>query len=121
MIQPRYVLRSTGNIIAYLLSTVPLCVLAACALMHLREDRTPGLAHTLFVVLALTIVIAGFSGLFYLETEAAYGSSLPRFCCSPGYEANRRTNTEGREFVMALFILILITSCSQEFLFMHYR
>ena len=118
----RYLLRSTGNIIAYLLSTVPLCVLAISALR--RDADEPSDSHLVRIVfwsLAVTIVIAGFSGLFYLETERIWIFFTPLLALAAGYEADRRSAREGLGLTFALLLLVLAISCTQEFLFMHYR
>src|SRR6185437_12229484 len=100
----RYLLRSSGNIIAYLLSTVPLCVLAASAL-RTGNGRSilERLARVVFWSLAITILIAGFSGLFYLETERIWIFLTPFVALAAGYEAARRGESEGRGLTIALW------------------
>jgi hypothetical protein len=117
----RYVLRSTGNLLAYLLSTVPLCVLATRALGKGDDISHDKLPRTLFIALAATLFIAAFSGLFYLETERIWIFLTPALALAAGFEAARQADRSGPRFVLAMVLLVLVISCSQEFLFMHYR
>ena len=122
----RYLLRSTGNVLAYLISVVPLSILAVAAVRHgaTRRDRghaQPPVARAMFVAVIATILIAGFSGLFYAETERIWIFLTPAVALAAGYELTRRASIEGRRLVYLVFLLVLLISCSQEFLFMHYR
>lgn len=120
----RWLLRSTGNVLAYLISTVPLCVLAIAAFARnarrLRDDA--GMARSLFVALVVTIVLAGFSGLFYVETERIWIFLTPALALAAGHELARRSvESDQRRMILWVVLLVLAISCSQEFLFMHYR
>jgi hypothetical protein len=115
----RYLQRSTGNIIAYLMSTVPLCVLAVLA--SIRRESMPAPARALVCAVVTTIVIAGFSGLFYVETERIWIFLTPFLALAAGIEAARREASSSRRVLGVLFLLVLLVSCSQEFLFLHYR
>jgi hypothetical protein len=120
----RYLLRSSGNIIAYLMSIIPLSILAGLAMTRgLRRDKNsePRLAMAMFVALGLTVLLAGFSGLFYAETERIWIFLTPAFALAAGYELARRRSAEGAEIVYLVFLLVLAISCSQEFFFQHYR
>jgi hypothetical protein len=117
----RYLLRSTGNILAYLLSTVPLCILGIAALNERGERAHHRIARATFVALLATILIAGFSGQFYLETERIWIFFTPLLALAAGYEAARRRENDGSNLIFALVLLVLLISCSQNFLFMHYR
>ncbi len=114
----RYLLRSSGNIIAYLMSTVPLCILALLAASR-RQTLSP-LARAVIHAVVATIVIAGFSGLFYAETERIWIFLTPLVALAAGVEAARR-EAFARGLIAVLFLLVLLVSCSQEFLFLHYR
>jgi len=114
----RYLLRSTGNILAYLISIVPLCIVAISAMWFARRERE---AHAVFLGVGATVLIAGLSGLFYVETERIWMFLTPAFALAAGWEVARRTETEGRRLVHVMFLLVLLIACSQEFLFQHYR
>jgi hypothetical protein len=114
-------LRSTGNVLAYLLSIVPLCILAIAAIRSSWHDLDRRVASALFLASALTVPIAGFSGLFYLETERIWIFLTPAFALAAGYEIARRSAMEGRPFIQAMVLLVLAVSCTQEFFLMHYR
>jgi hypothetical protein len=113
----RYLLRSTGNIIAYLMSIVPLCIVGAWAMWGRRLTA----ANALYTALGLTVLVAGFSGLFYVETERIWIFLTPFFALAAGDEIARRSQFEGSRITYLVFLLVLIISCSQEFLFQHYR
>jgi len=120
----RYLLRSTGNVLAYLMSVVPLSILAFAAVRHSgawRRDRERPVAAAMFVAVIATVFIAGFSGLFYAETERIWIFLTPAAALAAGHELVRRSRAEGERVVWAVFLLVLLVSCSQEFLFMHYR
>jgi 4-amino-4-deoxy-L-arabinose transferase-like glycosyltransferase len=117
----RFLLRSTGNVLAYLLSIVPLCILAIAAIRSSWHDLDRRVASALFLASALTVPIAGFSGLFYLETERIWIFLTPAFALAAGYEIARRSAREGRPFIQAMVLLVLAVSCTQEFFLMHYR
>jgi hypothetical protein len=114
----RYLLRSTGNVIAYLTSTVPLCLLAIAA--ALSRPQNP-LQRSAFIAILATILIAGFSGLFYLETERIWIFLTPALALTAGFEAARRTELENPYALRALLLLVLVITCTQEYWFMHYR
>jgi hypothetical protein len=114
----RYLLRSSGNVIAYLVSVVPLGILAAAGA---TRSATPRAAKSLFVALLVSIVIAGFSGLFYLETERIWIFLTPFVALAAGYELARRSESEGRHVIHITLLLVLLISCTQEWFFTHYR
>ncbi len=113
----RYLLRSTGNILAYVFSTIPLCILAASAI---RRSMPPA-ARALVVAVAVTILAAGFSGLFYVETERIWIFLTPALAIGAAFEVHRRGDGGEPEVPAFVVILTLLISCAQEFLFMHYR
>jgi hypothetical protein len=114
----RYLLRSTGNVIAYLTSAVPLCILAFAAVASKQATRWQ---RSLFIAVVATIFIAGFSGLFYLETERIWVFMTPALALAAGYEAARRAQSESPRFVSTLLLLVFLISCTQEFFFQHWR
>src|SRR5207253_985119 len=104
----RYLLRSTGNIIAYLMSIVPLSVLTIGA----SRSAKPQAATALFVALMATVLIAGFSGLFYLETERIWILLTPAFALAAGHEIARRSDAgEGARVIHFALLLVLLISC----------
>jgi hypothetical protein len=159
----RWWLRSTGNIIAYLISIVPLSILAVAAvwrswsanaegadlpangarvpvaaqsaapvdyaapatprapLAMTPEKHAIALTRSIFTATVLTVLIAGFSGLFYVETERIWIFLTPAFALAAGYELRRRAEHEGRALIYAVLFLVIAISCTQEFFFQHYR
>jgi hypothetical protein len=116
----RYLLRSTGNILAYALGAVPLSILALTATRG-AESQADARARPLILATPLTILIAGFSGLFYLETERIWIFLTPPLALAAGVELSRRARCEGAHVVLAVFLLVLVLSCAQEFFLTHYR
>ena len=119
----RYLLRSTGNVLAYLISTAPLAILAISAAWFAWRSRSREieLSSALFIAAPLTVLIAGFSGLFYVETERIWMFLTPFLALAAGAELSRRSQWEGGAIVHAMFLLVLVISCAQEIFFMHYR
>jgi hypothetical protein len=121
----RWWLRSTGNVIAYLMSIVPLCILAvsAAAFSAFAKPQASGARFTRSFVIAtvLTVLVAGFSGLFYVETERIWIFLTPAFALAAGYELRRRAADEGRGLIYIVIFLVIAISCTQEFFFQHYR
>jgi hypothetical protein len=113
----RWMLRSTGNLIAYLVSIIPLSVLAIAS----AKSAKPQAAWALVTALLITVAIAGFSGLFYIETERIWIFLTPAFALAAGWELSRRAQREGADLLTTVLLLTLLISCSQEWLFMHYR
>ena len=121
----RWWLRSSGNIIAYLMSIVPLCILAISAAVYrwfAKAEADGERMTTSFVVATvLTVLIAGFSGLFYVETERIWIFLTPPFALATAYELKRRAENEGRSLIYIVLFLVIAISCTQEFFFQHYR
>jgi hypothetical protein len=121
----RWWLRSTGNLIAYTLSIVPLSILAlgAAAWLVSAKPQAEGerVQRSLFVATIATVLIAGFSGLFYVETERIWIFLTPPFALAAGYELTRRAQREGRALIYVVLFLVIAISCTQEFFFQHYR
>jgi hypothetical protein len=162
----RWWLRSTGNIIAYALSIVPLSILAVAAVWRAwfaqprtdapqrdaaLADETPAdphpagpldyarpattrrwvaltppgeeraLTRALFTATVATVLVAGFSGLFYVETERIWIFLTPPFALAAGYELTRRAQREGPGLIYVVLFLVVAISCTQEFFFQHYR
>ena len=77
--------------------------------------------RALFIALLATVLLAGFSGLFYVETERIWIFLTPVFALAAGTELARRASAEGPRVVHLILLLVLLISCTQEFLFQHYR
>jgi hypothetical protein len=116
----RWLLRSTGNVIAYLVSIAPLFVLGLSTAWRGREALRSSMGVLAVAVLA-TVLIAAFSGLFYIETERIWIFLTPIFALAAGWELSRRARREGADLLTTVFLLVLVISCTQEWLFMHYR
>ena len=119
----RWALRSTGNILAYLTSIVPMSILAISAVRRGNgaKPQAEGMHRSLFIALLVTVVLAGGSGLFYVETERIWIFLTPFFALAAGVELARRAEDEGSKVIHLILLLVLLISCSQEFLFQHYR
>jgi hypothetical protein len=116
----RWLLRSTGNVIAYLVSIAPLFILGLSAALRGKDGlRSP--RGVLFLALLATVLIAAFSGLFYVETERIWIFLTPVFALAAGWELSRRARIEGPDLLSTVFLLVLLIGCTQEWLFMHYR
>jgi hypothetical protein len=96
---------------------VPLSILAVGAVRFAK----PPAAKALFVALMVSILLAGFSGLFYLETERIWIFFTPIVALAAGYELARRSETEGRHVIHLALLLVLLISLTQEWFFTHYR
>ena len=119
----RWWLRSTGNILAYLTSIVPMSILAIRTVWvgNGAKAQAAEMRRSLFIALVATVLLAGFSGLFYVETERIWIFLTPFFALSAGVELARRDEHEGSKAIALILLLVLLISCSQEFLFQHYR
>jgi hypothetical protein len=56
-----------------------------------------------------------------VETERIWIFLTPAVALAAGVELARRAEREGRGLIDAVFLLVLIVSCTQEIFFMHYR
>ena len=72
------------------------------------------------VSLIATLLIAGFSGIFYAETERIWIFLTPFIALAAAYEA-ARVAAGDRRLIDALLLIVLAVSCTQELFFMHYR
>ncbi|MEA2735926.1 MAG: hypothetical protein QOE14_2377, partial [Humisphaera sp.] len=79
------------------------------------------LRRAFFTATLVTVLIAGFSGLFYVETERIWIFLTPAFALAAGFELRRRSTDEGRGVIYLALFLVLAISCTQEFFFQHYR
>ena len=73
------------------------------------------------VAVLVVIPLAGFSGLFYLETERVWLFLTPALAVAAGYELARRAREEGGATVAAVFAMSLSLSVTQEVMMSHWR
>src|SRR6476659_2589959 len=117
----RYLIRSSGNIIAYLVFMFPISVLAIAGAIAAWRDRMQPYVRALSAAAVATIFIAGFSGQFFLETERIWIFMAPALAIAAGAELARRARFEGVWLARFVFILAICLSCWQEMIWMHYR
>jgi hypothetical protein len=116
----RYLLRSTGHVLAYLVS----CgfAMAGFALMSLR-GRPSRLENPMIGVaafaLATTILVAGFGGSFHGETERVWLFFTPLLALVAGHEWHRRTAKEGTGLLIGVAAVMLLGNCALELLYKH--
>ncbi|MCZ6453264.1 MAG: hypothetical protein O6909_03385 [Alphaproteobacteria bacterium] len=118
----RYLFRSTGNVIAYLFlagfAIVGLVVLAGCD--ALRGGKVgDGLAGTYVLAAILSVFVAGFSGLFFMETERIWLFFTPMLALVAGYGLGSREHVNPST-PLFLVASALIVACGQELIFRHY-
>jgi hypothetical protein len=129
----RYLFRSTGGILAYLLSAgFPLSILALSCGMGgppmLFSRRMGGppmpqdnpLLRALVYGTLLAILLSGFSGMSFLETERIWLFFTPALALLAGQELHRRTAREGPPLLVATLALALTLSCVYELSFRHH-
>ena len=118
----RYLYRSTGNVIAYSFfagfAIVGLAGLAGCDALR-RGKVSGGLAGTYALAAILSVIVAGFSGLFFMETERIWLFFTPMLALVAGYGLGSRGHAKPS---LPLFVVAsaLIVACGQELIFRHY-
>jgi|GEM_PF-5124319 len=116
----RYLLRSTGNLLAFAVITgiVPATLAAAGWLGLARAPRDLGI----FIGASLaTLLAAGFSGLFFLETERIWVFFTPFLALSAGWGIRCRRGDGIRPETAGLLVMIsFLTTSVQELCFQHY-
>jgi hypothetical protein len=117
----RYLIRSTGNVIAYLVFIFPLGVLAIAGAGSAWRDRARPVLRALAPAAVLTIFIAGFSGQFFLETERIWIFMTPALAIVAGAELARRANVQNGRIARLVLVIAIAFSCFQEIFWMHYR
>jgi len=116
----RYLLRSTGNVLAYLAyAGLGLTVLAVAAWRHFAT--MPAMLRAFATSQALTFLIAGFSGLFFMETERIWIFFTPSLAVLAAYAlAERGSGPHLRTRLLALG-LVAGTACVQELFWSHHQ
>ncbi|HEX3356229.1 MAG TPA: hypothetical protein VHS31_04530, partial [Tepidisphaeraceae bacterium] len=130
-----YLLRSTGNILAYLIVVAPLAAFAGMSLFKsARSNPQRTLAGTLGLATWITLLVAGFSGLFWLETERIWVFFTPFLAIAAAYAIARYDRSQNvslplsrgqfgiNRMALATCILSAIALVSSyEMIFMPYR
>jgi hypothetical protein len=116
----RYLLRSAGNILAYSIYTG--IVLSSLALAGCYRLSRAGLDLRIFISGCLaTLIAAGFSGLFFMETERIWVFFTPFLAISAAWGMLSWSNSDNRpEIARLLIITNLLTTSFQEICFKHY-
>jgi hypothetical protein len=106
----RYLLRSTGNVLAYLAyAGLGLTTLAVAAWRHFAS--MPAMLRAFGTSQALTFLVAGFSGLFFMETERIWIFFTPSLAILAAYAlAERGSGQNLRAHFLALG-LVAGTAC----------
>ena len=117
----RYLFRSTGGIIAFLIAVgFPISVLACAALRGRARAAEPrALLRPFFRAAALAVVLAGFSGMSFLETERIWLFFVPPLAVLAGWELCRRSEIEGRWVFAGTILIALVFSCTYKLYFEH--
>lgn len=117
---PRYLLRSTGNILAYLLFTgiVPASLAMAGWLRLPKAPRKLGI----FMAASLaTLLAAGFSGLFFMETERIWVFFTPFLALSAAWGVRCHSYSDIRPDSAGLLVMTgFLATAVQEICFQHY-
>jgi hypothetical protein len=118
----RYLFRSTGGILAYLLSAgFALSVMAIAAMGRRKQvsEKSP-LAGAFILGTLLGMLVSGFSGMSFMETERIWIFFAPPLAILGGIELARRREIEGRHAVTGIVLLALTFGCVYELCFQHY-
>jgi len=125
----RYLFRSSGGIIAYLISIgMPLSILAFAALG--RRGATLGaqsahaqpcqLIRQFVFATILAVFMSAFSGMCFLETERIWVFFTPAMAIAAAYELNQREQSEGRHVISGVLLAMLTFACCYELTFQHH-
>jgi len=116
----RYLLRSTGNILAYAVFTgVVTAALAAAG--WLRLARAPRDLRIFTGASLMTLLVAGFAGLFFMETERIWVFFTPFLALSAAWGIRCRPGAGSRPDTAGLLVMTsFLTTSVQELCFQHY-
>ncbi|MGE5607949.1 MAG: hypothetical protein ACM359_01735 [Bacillota bacterium] len=109
----RYLFRSTGGILAYLISAgLPLSALAYASVAGCFRDKQASRWATVFCLsLTSAIILSGFSGMSFMETERIWlFFSLP-LAIAAGFELGRRIDHEGHLTLTGTLSIALTQAC----------
>lgn len=113
-------MRSTGNLLAFLMANSPLIALLFTSLvMWKRSDfrtleRLPGL------VMPIILVACAFSGKFYFETERIWVFFIPLIAMAGAAELSRYSDYRGRWDARVILIMMIVFATAVELAFQHY-
>ncbi|MGF1632294.1 MAG: hypothetical protein ACFCVE_00450 [Phycisphaerae bacterium] len=115
----RWFVRSSGNLLAYGVSVLPVAVLAAAAAARARLQWRQDAA--LSVAAVATLVFVSFSGLFYMETERVFAFFTPVLAVAGGGLLGGRFCQPGNPHVVRLYaVTALILAATAELLLLHH-
>jgi len=115
----RYLFRSTGGIIAYLISTSFALAILGIAAAKGSADQ-PRLLRAFVLGSLLGILLAGFSGMSFLETERIWLIFTPALAVLAGVELEKCEQREGRWAVVGVILFALTFGCAYELVFRHH-
>ena len=116
----RYLLRSSGNLLAYLLFTgvVPASLAAAG---WFRLPKAPLKLGIFMAACLATLLAAGFSGLFFMETERIWVFFTPFLALSAAWGVRCHTDPDIRPETSGLLVMTgFLATSVQEICFQHY-
>ena len=112
----RYLLRSTGAILVYLAAAgFPQSYLTARSTVRaIKERNLNSLSKVLAVGVSLSLLVSGFSGFFFLETERIWLLFTPALAVAAGCEADRIFRQRGFAPVAAMLVCSMLLSAVYE-------
>ena len=111
----RYLLRSTGGIIAYLISTS-----FAVAILGIAAAKRAPMNRAFVLATLLGILFSGFSGMSFLETERIWVMFTPALAVAAAVELEQREQREGKWTILGVILFALVFSCAWELVFRHH-
>ena len=113
----RYLLRSTGNVLAYITYTG--AILTSLAVASLRKITPAPLRMAAFATFA-ALLFSGFSGQFWLETERIWIFFTPMLAVLAAGTLSDRCDPEDRATESAVLGNNVLTASGQELWHLHY-
>lgn len=112
----RYLFRSTGAILVYLITAgIPLSYLAIRrAITAIKEQDLNSLGNLVAIGAVVCLLVSGFSGFFFLETERIWLFFTPALAIAAAFEAERIYEAGGFAPVSAMLICSLLLSVAYE-------
>lgn len=117
---PRYLLRSSGNLIAYIISLG--VINAGLFLLYIfRKDNSGNEFSKSFAIsIAFTLLIASFSGLFFFETERIWTFLIPLIAVVTGTQLYGLFETAENNKSLLTILFAFLISIAQQLHFYHY-
>jgi hypothetical protein len=111
----RYLLRSSGNLIAYLGSVaIPLVAFSAFCLFSGHRKRPEAPSYILCISVWLTMLVSAFSGLFFLETARIWIFFTPLLCALAAISLADFMNSGKYKRIVGLILAIVISISAIE-------